>query len=88
MKSVAGWIDRLFNEHMLVRRLLVFWAMSLITWVILVVFTDLPSINGHVVTAMSLVVGLLATVIGFYNYQRRLDKQERKKNDFDNMGGY
>ena len=60
---------------------MVFWAMSLITWVILTVFTDLDQINGHVVTAMSLVIGLLATVIGFYNYQRRLDQQETDNDD-------
>lgn len=78
MSSVGKWIERLFNKHMLVRRVMVFWAMSLITWVILTVFTDLDKISGNVVTAMSLVVGLLATVIGFYNYQRRLDQQENQ----------
>lgn len=71
----------MFNEHMFVRRFMVFWAMSLITWVILTVFTDLDKISGNVVTAMSLVVGLLATVIGFYNYQRRLDQQEQDDDD-------
>lgn len=85
MSSVGKWIERLFNEHMLVRRVMVFWAMSLITWVILTVFTDLDKISGNVVTAMSLVVGLLATVIGFYNYQRRLDQQEQDNVD-DSMG--
>jgi prepilin signal peptidase PulO-like enzyme (type II secretory pathway) len=64
---------------------MVFWAMSLITWVILTVFTDLDQINGNVVTAMSLVVGLLSTVIGFYNYQRRLDQREQDNVD-DSMG--
>lgn len=87
MHSVLKWIDRLFNEHMLVRRFMVFWAMSLITWVILTVFTDLDKINGHVVTALSIVVGLLATVIGFYNYQRRLDQQERDDGNSNLDGG-
>jgi hypothetical protein len=61
---------------MVVRRFLVFWAVGMITYVILAVFTDLNNINGHVTTALSIVVGLLATVIGFYNYQRRLDQKE------------
>ena len=77
MSSVGKWIERLFNEHMLVRRLLVFWAASLITWVIITVFTNLDQINGHVVTALSIVVGLLATAIAFYKWQRAQDKVEQ-----------
>lgn len=65
---------------------MVFWAMSLITWVILTVFTDVDKLDGNVVTAMSLVVGLLSTVIGFYNYQRRLDQQEQNDVDDNSRG--
>jgi predicted histidine transporter YuiF (NhaC family) len=71
---------------MFVRRFMVFWAMSLITWVILTVFTDVDKLDGNVVTAMSLVVGLLSTVIGFYNYQRRLDQQEQNDVDDNSRG--
>ena len=78
MRNVGKWVARLFNEHMFVRRFLVFWAASLITWVIITVFSDLDKINGHVVTALSIVVGLLATTIAFYKWQRAHDKVERK----------
>lgn len=61
---------------------MVFWAMGLITWVVLTVFTDLPSITGHVVTATSLVIGLLATVLAFYKWQRAQDNVEQN-NDCD-----
>jgi hypothetical protein len=71
--SFDRWLDRLFNKHKFVRRSLVFWAAALITYVILRVFEDLTLINANVTTALSLVVGLLATVIGFYNYQRKLE---------------
>lgn len=81
MSSVGKWADRLFNKHKFVRRLLVFWAAALITWVIARVFTDLTLITTPVVSAMSIVVGLLTTAIGFYNYQRRLD--DREQNDVD-----
>lgn len=77
MKGLLRWVDRLFNRHKFVRRLLVLWAASLITWVIFRVFTDLTLITTPVVSAMSIVVGLLATAIGFYNYQRRLDEKEQ-----------
>lgn len=81
MSRIGRWIERLFNKHMFVRRALVFWAAALITWVIIRVFTDLELITGHVVTALSIVVGLLATTIGFYNYQRKLDNQEQSDVD-------
>ena len=85
MSSVGQWVDRLFNKHKLVRRLLVFWAASLITWVIVTVFTNLDLVTGNVVTALSIVVGLLTTAIGFYNYQRKLD--ERRDNVDDGPSG-
>lgn len=78
MSSVGRWVDRLFNKHKFVRRVMVFWAMSLITWVIWVVFDGPNEITGHVVTALSIVVGLLATVLGFYKWQRAHDKVERE----------
>lgn len=83
MRNVGKWVDRLFNKHKFVRRLLVFWAAALITWVIVTVFTQLELINGHVVTALSIVVGLLATAIGFYKFQRAQDQMERL-DDCDN----
>jgi hypothetical protein len=48
--------------------------MVLITFVILRVFADLTVITSPVTAALGIVVGLLATVVGFYNYQRRLEK--------------
>jgi predicted histidine transporter YuiF (NhaC family) len=66
---------------------MVFWAMSLITWVVLRVFTDLDKISTNVVTALSIVVGLLTTVIGFYNYQRKLDKEQKDANTAGDMEG-
>ncbi len=87
MSNVGKWIERLFNAHMFVRRFLVFWAASLISWVVLTVFSNLTEITGHVVSALSIVVGLLATTIGFYNYQRRMDKQEQTNVDDSNRNG-
>lgn len=87
VKGILRWVDRLFNRHKFVRRLLVLWAASLITWVIFRVFTDLTLITTPVVSAMSIVVGLLATAIGFYNYQRRMDEREQDDVDSSTDGG-
>lgn len=77
IRRFNNWVVRLFNKHMIVRRIMVFWAMALITYVILRTFEDLTLITPTVTTALSIVTGLLATVIGFYNYQRRMDHQEK-----------
>ncbi len=66
---------RLFNEHKLTRRLTLLWACWLITVVVLRV-TDpsvLEIINGPVATVVSAVIGILATVIAFYQWGRQKD---------------
>ena len=64
-------IDSLFNEHKFVRRFIVFWAVAIITWAVLHALPRLET--GNLLTAFGLVVGILATVIGFYQYLRNKD---------------
>lgn len=64
---------KLFEEYKLVRRLIVFWAMGLITWTTIVLFTDISLITTAAVSAFGLVIGLLATVIAFYQWSRERD---------------
>ena len=68
-----GWFDRLFNKHKFVRRGIVVWATVLITWVVVQVFTDLSAINGAVVSALSIVVGLLSSALIHYKWSRDRD---------------
>ena len=64
-------IDALFNEHKFVRRVIVFWAMLIISWAVLHV---IPRLNdGNLLTAFSFVIGLLATMIAFYQWIRNKD---------------
>lgn len=66
----------LIEKHKLIRRLTLLWAICLITWVVLKVFGGpLDAITGAVATAMGMVVGLLATVIGFYQHTRANETQ-------------
>ena len=72
-RLMLGWIDRLFNRHKLVRRVLVFWAMATILWTSYMMFRDITLINNAAAMAYATNVGLLATVIGFYQWSRSRD---------------
>ncbi len=70
-----AWFSRLFEEHKFARRATLLWACWLITVVVLRV-TEREVIMG-ISTAGSVVVtgviGILATVIGFYQWHRSKD---------------
>ena len=68
-----GWINDLFEKHKLVRRLLVLWAIVLITWVVVVTFSDISLISAPGATALSVVVGILGTAVAFYQWSRSRD---------------
>jgi len=76
VSSLGDWIDRLFNQHKVVRRSLVYWAIGLITFVTIVVFHDLEKITTPVASAFGLVIGLLATVLGLYQWSRNKDGEK------------
>ena len=77
-------MHRLFNEHKLVRRLTLMWACWLITVVVLRVTEPevLEHVDAAVATVVTAVIGLLATVIAFYQWSRnKEDNPEDRKND-------
>lgn len=66
-------LGKLFNEHKFVRRFAVFWAICLITIVVLRVTEPeaIKVIGGSGIATITIgVIGLLATVIGFYQWSR------------------
>lgn len=70
-----SWFAKLVEEHKLVRRLTLLWACWLITVTVLRVtdecaLTDLGAAGATVVTG---VIGILATVIAFYQHHRAKD---------------
>jgi hypothetical protein len=73
MKRIGEWIESLFEEHKLVRRLVVLWALGLITFVICVTFSDLTLLTASVAATVGTVVGILSVVINFYIRSRELD---------------
>lgn len=66
-------LDAFFNKHKGARRLLLLWAMCLISWVVVHVVSKVTEINGHVAAIVIAVIGILATVIGFYQWSRSND---------------
>lgn len=66
------WIDK----YKVVRRLILIWAVWLITWVTFAVFDDPPDIAGSTAAALGTIVGILATVIAFYQSSRFKEDEE------------
>ena len=77
---MGKWLNDLFNKHMLVRRLLVFWAIILITLVVLHVIEITKQIDMASASVLTAIIGILATVTGFYIKLRETDGRD---NDMD-----
>jgi len=71
---MMSFFERLFNQYKLVRRLLMLWAVLLITYVVVRVFDDVILISAATASALGIVVGLLASVISFYMWSRNEEK--------------
>lgn len=84
-KSTIAWIGRAteaaFEDHKLVRRVLVIWAVWLITVVVLKATEYITTIDAATAGMVSTIVGILATVTAFYIKSRELD--DKRKNDVD-----
>lgn len=82
---MMGWLSNLVENRKLVRRLLVLWAVSLITFVTLEVVTVLgrmSEITGAVTSFYLGVTALLTAVVAFYQWSREKDDAAREyRND-------
>jgi hypothetical protein len=73
MNKFWEFIETLFEDHKLVRRVLVIWAIWLITTVVLTVTDKITTIDTPTAAMVSTIVGILATVTAFYIKSRELD---------------
>ncbi len=64
------WIDKLFNKHKLVRRMLIIWAPIIISIVTYRVFWHT---KGELTGEYIALIGILATIINFYIWSRGRD---------------
>ena len=67
------FIDRLFNQHKLVRRGLVVWAVTTIGWTTSIMFADISLITNPAAAAYASNTALLAVVLGLYQWSRGRD---------------
>jgi len=61
------------DKHKIVRRLTLLWAICLITYVTVKIMSHMEMINDSIAQYGLGVIGLLATVIAFYQYSRHKD---------------
>jgi len=78
IKSV---LYKLFEEYKIVRRIIVFWAVITITWTTYALFSNPTGITDAAADAYLANIGLLATVIAFYQWSRGRDKDGSSDND-------
>lgn len=75
--GICAGLDRLANRQKLFRRLVLIWACALITVVVLRVTAveALPHVSTPVASIVVGVIGILATVIAFYQWHRQADEK-------------
>lgn len=73
MNRLMTFVGVLFEQHKLARRLLLLWAICLITYCVVSVFDNIASITPPVSDFLGRVVTLLAIVLPFYQWSRGRD---------------
>lgn len=75
---VSKFIKSMFEEHKAARRVTLFWALWLISVVVLRV-TDpevIPTITAAAATVVTAIIGILTTVVAFYQWHRSKDNNK------------
>jgi hypothetical protein len=70
IKRFGRFLSALFEQHKLVRRSLVTFAMSLVGWTTYVLYTNLELVTTTIVSLHTITIGILSAAIGRYFYER------------------
>jgi len=73
VRVVLDFIGELFEKYKLVRRVMIVWACWLITVTIYKFYGMADKLNDPAARVIIAVIGLLAVVIGFYQWSRGKD---------------
>lgn len=71
-------IKSAFEQHKLVRRLLLLWSVGIITYASIRTYEQLDMITTQVVSLYGLTLGILSTVIGVYFRDRHKETLKEK----------
>lgn len=74
-----AFVGTLIEENKLIRRLVLLWAVGINTWVVYVVFTAPPVIEGGTAAALASVVTIFTGVIGFYQWSRSREERSHRR---------
>ena len=77
-----NWIGTLFDKYKFARRAALIWACWLIT-VTVFKFFEMERVDSTHATVIVSIIGILATVIGFYQWQRKQDDDNASISDQD-----
>jgi len=81
LSRFGNWVECLFEEHKLVRRSLVFWAIFEINRLVTHIIHITTEVNAAVASVVGAIVGILSTVLVFYIRSRELDNGSIKSNN-------
>lgn len=83
------WLSNLASRQMVFRRIVLIWAMTIITYVIYIVADPilLVQIGAAGATIVTGIIGILTTVISFYQWHRNNGDSGTTKQDVDVITG-
>lgn len=76
-QRLLNFVNRLFNEYKFVRRVIVVWAIWLISLVALRATADMALVTASVAALAGSVIGILGVVLKFYFDDRNCDGKDQ-----------
>ena len=77
----GDWAEDLFETHKFVRRVIVIWAMVIISLLVWKYISLMTVIDTATVSGVTVIIGILSTVLAFYIRNRELDQQREIKKE-------
>lgn len=69
-----GYVNELFEEHKLARRSVLYWALAVVTFTVVMFFRNIDKVGAAQATVITGIIGLVSTCIVFYQWSRDKEK--------------